>query len=94
MSAVVNQHDCLKHSDLQDSMTDGNVGPETAVLAGFSWFSLVPPGKFRDSRPALKLGHDRFLPQHFQFIIANHHFIRRYIVKVTEKASSNKYINK
>jgi len=31
------------------------------------WFSSVPPGKFWDS--TLKLGHDRFLPNPFQFII-------------------------
>jgi hypothetical protein len=31
----------------------------------FSWVSSVPPGKCRDS----KLGHDRFLPHPFQFII-------------------------
>jgi hypothetical protein len=28
----------------------------------FSWFSSVPPGK------CLKLGHNRFLPHHFQVI--------------------------
>jgi hypothetical protein len=43
----------------------------TAVTAypdwGFSWFSSVLPGKCRDS--TLKLGHDHFLPNHFQFII-------------------------
>jgi hypothetical protein len=33
----------------------------------FSWFSSVPPGECRDS--ILKLGHDRFLPNPFQFII-------------------------
>jgi hypothetical protein len=34
---------------------------------GFSWFSSVPPGEFKDS--TLVLGHDRFLPNPFQFII-------------------------
>jgi hypothetical protein len=34
---------------------------------GLSWFYSVPPEECRDS--ALKLGHDRFLPNSFQFII-------------------------
>jgi hypothetical protein len=34
---------------------------------GFPWFISVLPGEFRDS--TLKLGHDLFLPNPFQFII-------------------------
>jgi hypothetical protein len=34
---------------------------------GFSWFSSVPPGEFKDT--TLVLAHDRFLPNPFQFII-------------------------
>jgi hypothetical protein len=34
---------------------------------GFSWFSSVPPSEFKDS--TLVLGHDRFLPNPFQFNI-------------------------
>jgi hypothetical protein len=34
---------------------------------GFSWFSSVTPGEFKDS--TLVLGHDRFLPNPFQLII-------------------------
>jgi hypothetical protein len=34
---------------------------------GLSWFSLGLPGKWQDS--TLKLGHDRFLLNSFQFII-------------------------
>jgi hypothetical protein len=42
-----------------------NLGPETSHLDRvFSWFSSVPPGKYRDS--FLKLGHDSFLPNPFQ----------------------------
>jgi hypothetical protein len=38
-----------------------------AVLSGgFSWFSWVPPGKYRHST---SIGHDRLLPNHFQVII-------------------------
>jgi hypothetical protein len=44
-----------------------NLGPEAVYPeCVFSWFSSVPPGKFRDN--TLKLGHDRFLPSPFQFI--------------------------
>jgi hypothetical protein len=34
---------------------------------GVLWVSSVPPGKFKDC--TLVLGHDRFLPNAFQFII-------------------------
>jgi hypothetical protein len=51
---------------------------------GCSMFFSVPPSKFRDSTG--KLGHDRFLPPQFQFIIHYHPFIRRYIAS-TKKAS-------
>jgi hypothetical protein len=45
-----------------------NLDPESGYPdLGISWFSSVPPGKFRDS--TLKLCHDRFLPRPFQFII-------------------------
>jgi len=50
----------------------------------FSWFSTVPPRECRDS--TLKLGHDRFVPNPFQFIIRlSYH---RHLV--IEKASLNK----
>jgi hypothetical protein len=38
-----------------------------ATITDFSWFSSVAPGECRDG--ALKLGHDHFLPNPFQFII-------------------------
>jgi hypothetical protein len=45
----------------------------------FLWFSSVPPGYCRDS--TLKLGHDRFLPDIFKFIIIHLSlYHRRYIV--------------
>jgi hypothetical protein len=59
------------------------------------WLFSIPPYECRESTS--KLGHDRFLPDPFQFII--HVFIssftfrpsiRRYIVSVTENASLNK----
>jgi hypothetical protein len=63
-----------------------NLGPEAGYPDwGFSWFSLVLPGKFWGN--SLKLGHDRFLQNPFQFIIHYQLIIRRYIVRVTEKAS-------
>jgi hypothetical protein len=43
-----------------------NLGPETSYPE-FFMFSSVFPGEFRDS--TLKLGHDRFLPNPFPFII-------------------------
>jgi hypothetical protein len=44
-----------------------NHGPETGYPdLGFSLFSLVPSGKFRDS--TLQLGHDSFLQHPLQFI--------------------------
>jgi hypothetical protein len=50
-----------------------NLGPETGYPNwGFSWFSSVPPGECRDR--SLKLSHDRFLPNPFQFIIQLPHF--------------------
>jgi hypothetical protein len=45
-----------------------NFGPETCYPNwGFLWFPSVPPGKCWYS--TLKLGHDRFLPHPFYFII-------------------------
>jgi hypothetical protein len=52
----------------------------------FQWFSPVPPGKCPDS--TLKLGHDRFLPNPFQFIIYLSYYSMLYSL-VTEKASLN-----
>jgi hypothetical protein len=49
----------------------------------FLWFSSVPPGECRES--TLKLGHDRFLPSFFQFIIFNLSYHWRYIVKLLRK---------
>jgi len=43
------------------------------VIEGFRCFPSVPPGDYRDI--ALKLGHDRFLPNHFQIIIINYPII-------------------
>jgi hypothetical protein len=40
----------------------------------FSWFLSVPPGKSRDSRPTLKLGHGRFHAHPFKFIIHESYF--------------------
>jgi hypothetical protein len=56
----------------------------------FSWFSSVPPGEFQDG--AFQLGHDRFPPNPFQFIIHLWALIRRYklLVLVSEKASLSK----
>jgi hypothetical protein len=60
-----------------------NLGLEIVCLKWrVSWFSLVSPTKCWNS--ALRLGHDRFLPHPFQFIIY-HAFIRCWIVRVTEK---------
>jgi hypothetical protein len=60
-----------------------NIGPET------SYSVSVSPGKRWES--TLKLGHDRFLPRPFQFIIhISPFFILRSIASVTEKASLNK----
>jgi hypothetical protein len=74
---------------------------------GFLWLYSVPPGECRNS--TLKLGLDRFLPNHFQFIIhlspfhstiyiyiAIYIYIYIYIlVWFTEKVSLNKLqINK
>jgi hypothetical protein len=42
------------------------LGPEISYPE-FSWFYSVPLGRFWDN--TLKLGHDRFLPDPFQFII-------------------------
>jgi hypothetical protein len=50
---------------------------------GFSWFLPVPPGKCWDST-TLKLGHDHFLPNRFQFTI-HHPIIWHYIILVTGK---------
>jgi hypothetical protein len=45
-----------------------NLGPETGYPdRGFSWFSSVNTCECWDS--GLKLGHDRFLPNTFQFIL-------------------------
>jgi hypothetical protein len=33
----------------------------------FAWFSSIRSGEYRGS--TLKLGHDRFLPNHFRFIM-------------------------
>jgi hypothetical protein len=44
----------------------GDSYPEFVVFS-------VPPGEYRDG--ALKLSHDRFLPNSFQFIITYHPFI-------------------
>jgi hypothetical protein len=47
---------------------DSNLGPEIDYPdSGFSWFASVLPGECREI--ILKLGHDRFLSNHFQFII-------------------------
>jgi hypothetical protein len=54
--------------------------PRNQVSWGFSCFFSVSPGKFWDC--TLKVGYDRFLPNPF-------HFIRRYMVCVTENASLN-----
>jgi hypothetical protein len=72
-----------------------DLSPETGYPDwDFSWFSAVPPGKCRDS--TFKLGHDRFLPHSFQFIIHFTYdpFVRRNMVRVTEKAPLNKLQNK
>jgi hypothetical protein len=58
----------------------------------FSWFSTVPPGECCYS--ILKLSHNRFLPNHFHFIIhLPHSHSTLYIGCVTEKASLNKLQN-
>jgi hypothetical protein len=45
-----------------------NLRPETGYIDwDFSWFFSVPPGECRDN-PS-KLGHDRFLLNHFELII-------------------------
>jgi hypothetical protein len=59
-----------------------------AILTEVFMVSSVPPGKYRDRTS--KLGHYRFLPNLFQFIIHYHPIIRRYIVLITEKSSLNK----
>jgi hypothetical protein len=49
-------------------VSDLNLGPETGYLDwGFSWFSSVRPHKCRYSTS--KLGHCRFHPHPFQFVI-------------------------
>jgi len=54
------------------------------------WFSSVPPGEYRDS--TLKLGHDRFLPNPFQFIIIHlSSYHRRYIVYLLKKRRKINY---
>jgi hypothetical protein len=67
-----------------------NLNPETGYPDwGFSWFSSIPTGECQDS--ALKLGHDCFLLNPFQFIIhLSQYFMQYYIVWVTEKVSLNK----
>jgi hypothetical protein len=65
-----------------------NIDPETGYPECFRLFYSVPPGDCRDS--TLQLGHDRFLPHTFKFIITYHPFIRLFIVWVTKKASLNK----
>jgi hypothetical protein len=47
-------------------------------LKFFSWFFLFPPVKFRDS--TLKLSHDWFLPNPFQFIFIHFSYHLRNIV--------------
>jgi hypothetical protein len=74
-----------------------NLGPETSYPDwGFSWYSSVPSGEFRDS--TLKLGHDHFLQNPFHFVIHLSPFystLYTYVVFVSEKASLNKLkINK
>jgi hypothetical protein len=72
-----------------------NLGPEIDYPdSGFSEFSSAPPGDCLDS--TLKLGHDRFLPNSFLFVITYRSFIRRYTALVTtERSSQNKIqINK
>jgi hypothetical protein len=62
---------------------------------GFSWLSSVPPGEFKDS--TLVLGHDRFFPNPFQFIIRLSllHLTlysisyRKYVVKSTTNKQTN-----
>jgi hypothetical protein len=46
--------------------------PGNHLSQGFSWFFSVPSGTIWSS--ALKLGHDRFLPPPFQFVIQLSHF--------------------
>jgi hypothetical protein len=49
-------------------LPDSNPGPDTGYPDwGFSWFFSVPPGECPDS--TLKFGHDRLLPDPFQFTI-------------------------
>jgi hypothetical protein len=60
-------------------------GHQLSVLR-FSWFYSVPPGDFRDI--TLKLGHDRYLPNPFQFTY--YPFIRRCRVLAIEKALLSK----
>jgi hypothetical protein len=68
---------------------DSNLGPDTCYpVWASSWFSSIPSGECLEG--ALKLGHDRFLPNPFQFIIHLSPSIRRCRVLVTENASLNK----
>jgi hypothetical protein len=65
-----------------------NLGSETGYpVCDFSWFLSVPPGKFWDK--TLKVGHSRFLPHPFQFIVHLPPLYWYYIVWVTEKESLN-----
>jgi hypothetical protein len=48
-------------------LPDSNLGPEIDYPdSGLSWFASVLPGECRES--ILKLGHDRFISNNFQFI--------------------------
>jgi hypothetical protein len=54
------------------------------------WFSSVPPGEFRNS--TLKLGHDRFIPNPFQFITFHlSPYYRRYIAYLLNKRRKMNY---
>jgi hypothetical protein len=53
------------------------------VLTGFSWLLSVPPGKFRI---VPRLGHDRILPDPFQFII--HYLCHHYSTPYSSDAES------
>jgi hypothetical protein len=62
-----------------------NLGPETGYPDCFFFHGFSSPSRCRDN--TLKLGHDRFLPNPFQFIIQLSPYNSRYTVLVTEKAS-------
>jgi hypothetical protein len=76
------------HGQLRGGEDEDWVTRRPAILTGFSWLSSVPPGKCRDSTLSYATTASFYTHSISSFIC--HSFIRRSVVRITEKVSLNK----